>query len=206
MVKDGMTGMWKGNAAAACMTMALALSASAATVEREGMRYEDTVRIGDSRIVLNGVGVRGSDLFKGYVAGLYLPQKESDAEQVFAQKGAKRISVRMLLGVNGDLLARTFGDGIRKNYKDDALDALRARMEVFDSQVRAVGAVKKGDAIDLDFEPAHGTRLRINGKPQGEAIVGDDFYVALLKMFIGERAVDKRLRAALLGQSGGASP
>ena len=201
MVKDGRTGSWKGNAAAAWMVAALvATSASAATVEREGMRYEDTARIGGSRIVLNGVGVRGNDLFKGYVAGLYLPEKESDAEQVYAQKGAKRISVRMLLGVNGDVLARTFGDGIRKNYKDDALDVLRARMEVFDGQVRAVGAVKKGDAIDLDFEPARGTRLLVNGKPQGDAIVGDDFYVALLKMFIGERAIDKGLRSALLGR------
>ena len=183
-----------------CATAMFASTAHAATVEKEGMRYEDTARIGGSRTVLNGVGVRGNDLFKGYVAGLYLPQKASEAEQIYALPGAKRISVRMLLDVNGGVLARTFSDGIRKNYKDDALDALKDRMDVFDSQVRAVGGVKKGDAIDLDFEPASGTHLLVNGKPQGDAIAGDDFYVALLKMFIGERAIDKGLRSALLGQ------
>jgi len=209
MVKEDRIEGRKGNAAraarriATCLLVAAATLASAgeaATVEKEGMRYEDTARVAGTRTVLNGVGVRGNDLFKGYVAGLYLPHKETEAEQVYALQGAKRISVRMLLGVNGDVLARTFSDGIRKNYKDDALDVLKARMDVFDSQVRAVGGVKKGDAIDLDFEPASGTRLLVNGKPQGDAIAGDDFYVALLKMFIGERAIDKGLRSALLGQ------
>ena len=54
--------------------------------------------------------------------------------------------------------------------------------------------------IDLDYQPASGTRLVVNGKPRGDAIAGDDFYVALLKMFIGERAIDKGLRASMLGQ------
>ena len=48
--------------------------------------------------------------------------------------------------------------------------------------------------------------MLINGKPRGDPIAGDDFYAALLKMFIGERAVDKTLRAALLGQSATAGP
>ncbi len=175
-------------------------TAPAASIEREGMRYEDSAKVGSNKVVLNGLGVRGAGFLKGYVAGLYLPSKATDAEQVYDAKGAKRIAVRMLIAVNGDTLAKTFGDGIRKNYKDDALEALKERMDVFDGQVRATGGVKRGDAIDLDYEPATGTHLRINGKEQGAAIAGDDFYVALLKMFIGERAVDKGLRAALLGQ------
>ncbi len=223
MVKDGRIGRCKGNAAgvgsavvfairglvrSAVVVVAVGLvavepAAHAASVESEGMRYEDAVRIGGSKAVLNGVGVRGAGILKGYVAGLYLPHRETDAEQVYGLKGVKRIAVRMLLGVNSGVLAKTFSDGIRKNYKDDALEVLRDRMEVFDGQVRAVGGVRKGDAIDLDYEPASGTRLLVNGKPQGDAIAGDDFYVALLKMFIGERAIDKNLRAALLGQAAG---
>ena len=98
-----------------------------------------------------------------------------------------------------DRLAQTFRDGIRKNYDDAGIDALRERMDAFDAQVRAIGGVKKGDEIDLDYVPASGTRIVLNGKPRDAPIAGDDFYVALLKMFIGERAVDKNLRAALLG-------
>ncbi|MEO8938198.1 MAG: chalcone isomerase family protein [Burkholderiaceae bacterium] len=194
-----MSGFIRLTSAGTCV-LALLAPVHAATVEREGMRYEDVIRLGGSKVVLNGVGVRGGNLFQGYVAGLYLPRKETDADQIYVLEGAKRIAVRMLLGVNSGVLAKSFSDGIRKNYKDEALEPLLARMDVFDGQVRAVGGVKKGDEIDLDFVPANGTRLLVNGKPQGDAIVGDDFYVALLKMFIGERAVDKGLRAALLGQ------
>jgi Chalcone isomerase-like len=189
------------NAARSVLAAALlACSLAAGAVTLEGVRYDDSIRVGSSRAVLNGVGVRAVAVFKGYVAGLYLPKKETDAGAIFAQHGAKRIAVRMLVDVNAATLAKTFSDGIRKNYKDDELDALRERMQAFDDAVRGTGGVKKGDAIDLDYDPASGTRLRINGKAQAAAIAGDDFYVALLKMFIGERAIDKNLRAALLGQ------
>ncbi len=183
------------------MTLPMTRLAHAATVEREGMRYEDTIRVGNTKLVLNGIGVRAVAWLKGYVAGLYLPQKEGEAEQVYTLQGPKRIAVKMLLDIDSGLLAKTFSDGIRKNYRDDELEALRPRMDAFDAQVRAIGGVKKGDAIDLDYQPASGTRILVNGKPRGEAIAGDDFYVALLKMFIGERAIDKNLRSALLGKA-----
>lgn len=176
-------------------------AAGSATVERDGVRYEDVARVGTDRVVLNGVGVRSVAWFKGYVAGLYLPRKASSAEQVYGLDGAKRIAVRMLVDVDSGVLAKTFSDGIRKNYDATAIAALQERMDAFDAEVRALGGVKKGDAIDLDYRPSDGTSLRVNGKSRGDAIAGDDFYVALLKMFIGERAVDKTLRAALLGQA-----
>lgn len=178
------------------------VTAQAGAVTIEGIRYDDSIRVGTSHVVLNGVGVRAVAVFKGYVAGLYLPKKESDPDTIFASPGAKRIAVRMLVAVNADTLAKTFGDGIRKNYKDEQLDPLRERMQTFDDLVRGIdGGVKKGDAIDIDFEPKVGTRLRINGQPRGGPIAGEDFYVALLKMFIGERAVDKNLRSELLGRA-----
>jgi len=174
----------------------------AATVEREGMRFDDSLRVGSSRVVLNGVGVREAAWFKGYVAGLYLPQKTSDAEAAYALAGPKRIAVRMLVDVSSTLLAKTLDDGIRKNYKGEALEPLTRRMESLDAQIRSLDAVKKGEEVDLDFEPGKGTRVLVRGKTIGDAIEGEDFYVALLKMFIGERAIDKGLRASLLGQGG----
>ena len=184
---------------ACVVAIVFAADVSGASVEREGMRFEDSVKVSGERVVLNGVGVRAAAWFKGYVAGLYLPRKSTDAEEIYALPGSKRIAVRMLVDASSDLLAKTFSDGIRKNYKDDALEALRPRMDVFDSQVRAIaGGVKKGQEIDLDFAPS-GTRVLVGGKPIGEPIPGDDFYVALLKMFIGERAIDKSLRQGLLG-------
>jgi hypothetical protein len=176
-------------------------AASGAAIEREGVRFEDSARVSGSRVVLNGVGVRAAAWFKGYVAALYLARRSADADEIYALPGPKRIAVRMLVDVTPELLAKTFSDGIRKNYKGDALEALQPRMEAFDGQIRAIaGGVRKGEEIDLDFQPQSGTRILVAGKLIGEPIPGEDFYAALLKMFIGERAIDKGLRAALLGQ------
>ena len=185
-------------ALAACLVAALPV-AHGAPVTREGQRYEDTAKVGNARLVLNGVGVRSAAWFKGYVAALYLPQKTTDPDVVYAQSGAKRIAVRMLIDVGSPLLAKTFDDGIRKNYKGDELEPLARRMEAFDAQVRSLDGIKKGEEIDLDFVPGAGTQVLVRGRSIGDAIEGEDFYVALLKMFIGDRAIDKNLRAALLG-------
>jgi hypothetical protein len=172
----------------------------AATIE--GQHFDDALKLDGGPVVLNGVGVRAAAWFKAYVAGLYLPHKASEADTIYTTAGPKRIAVRMLVEASPGLLAKTFGDGIRKNYRDEALAALKDRMDAFDGQIRALpNGVAKGEEIDLDFKPSAGTRVLVAGKPIGDAIPGDDFYVALLKMFIGERAVDKNLRAGLLGQA-----
>ena len=63
-----------------------------------------------------------------------------------------------------------------------------------------MGKVRKGDVIDLDFDPARGTLFALNGTLQGTAIAGDDFYAALLGSFIGEQPFDARLKSGLLGE------
>jgi hypothetical protein len=42
--------------------------------------------------------------------------------------------------------------------------------------------------------------LLVNDVPKGSAIRGQDFFNALLEIFVGEDPVDTRLRNGLLGQ------
>jgi hypothetical protein len=48
--------------------------------------------------------------------------------------------------------------------------------------------------------PAAGTVLAVNGKPAGSPIAGEDFYRALLRIWLGERPVQDDLKKALLGE------
>ena len=56
--------------------------------------------------------------------------------------------------------------------------------------------------VDLDYVPERGLQLSLNGKPRGEPIAGEDFYAALLLVFLGDRPTDTALRAGLLGVKG----
>ena len=57
---------------------------------------------------------------------------------------------------------------------------------------------KKGMAITLDWNGTD-TRLLAQGKPVGQPITGEDFYRALLRIWIGDKPVQDDLKKALLG-------
>lgn len=61
-----------------------------------------------------------------------------------------------------------------------------------------IGDVKKGDIVDFDFTKSRGTSVTVNGKLIGEKIGGQKLYEAVLKIWLGEKAIDNGLKAALL--------
>jgi hypothetical protein len=73
------------------------------------------------------------------------------------------------------------------------------RMARFDERVREVGKVSKHDVVDLDRLPGRGLLLARNGRLRGEPIPGHDLDAALLLIFIGDKPVDAKLKAGLLG-------
>ena len=71
----------------------------------------------------------------------------------------------------------------------------RAHINAF----KTVGEAKKGDVIQLDFTPEAGTRLVVNGQPRGNAIAGEEFYNALLRVWLGDKPADGDLKKGMLG-------
>ena len=79
----------------------------------------------------------------------------------------------------------------------------RSSLEPRAKQLAAIMAemkeAKKGMRITLDWLPAAGTQLTVEGKPAGSPIPGEDFYRALLRIWLGEKPVQDDLKNALLG-------
>ena len=172
-------------------------AASAASIG--GVSFEDRIRLADTDLLLNGTGLRAVLMFKGYAAGLYLTKKARTPAQVLATPGAKRVQMKMLLDVEAKEFVKAIDVGIKRNSSEAQQAALKERMAQFDRNVAQIGTVKKGDVVNLDFIPARGLLLTLNGQPRGEPIAGDDLYAGVLKIFIGELPVDKKLKAGLLG-------
>jgi hypothetical protein len=158
------------------------------------------MRASGEPLQLNGVGMRASAMLKGFAAALYLPQPARSAEQALQPAGAKRLRMRMLLDVPTELFAYTIRKYVRRNVPEAQQSALQDRLGAFDASLRAVGQVRNGDTIDLDFVPGSGLVLAINGRPRSAPIPGADLYAAVMQVFIGERPVDVKLKAGLLGQ------
>lgn len=180
------------------LTLAAA-GAWAQPVEVEGVKLESTAQVGNDTLQLNGAGLRTKVFFKVYVAGLYVPQKAHAAAQLLAQKGARRVSLTLLRNVDAESFVNALNDGLRDNHTEAQLAALKPQIDAFNASLKAVGEAKKGDVIHLDFVPESGTRVTINGLVRGSAIAGDDFFTALLRIWLGDKPVDGNLKKGLLG-------
>lgn len=181
----------------ALMLPAVPFGVQAARIDDQ--TFDDRIRIADTDLVLNGVGLRAVAWLKGYAAGLYLIERAGTPAAVLAQKGPKRVQLRMMVDADAAEFVKAFDKGMRRNHSAAEHAALQDRMLQFDRSIAALGALKKGDVIDLDWLPAHGLRLALNGRERGEAIPGEDLYAGLLKIFIGRDPVDAKLKAGLLG-------
>lgn len=167
--------------------------------EVAGIKLDDSVRIGSQNLVLNGAGLRVKVFFKVYAAGLYLSEKAGSTAAVLALAGPKRVSMTMLRDLTAQDLIDALGEGMRNNNPAAEFEMLKPRVERLNAIMSAIGAAKSGNVIMLDYLPESGTQVSLNGEPKGEAIAGDDFYRALLRIWLGDNPVDSSLKKALLG-------
>jgi len=168
-----------------------AMSAGAQPVEMEGQKFEPTVQVGSQTLNLNGVGLRRRAIVKVYVAGLYVPQKSTNAATLINDKGARRVSLRMLRDVDAGSFIDSFNDGLKNNLTDAQLTALKPQMDSLTATLKSIGEAKKGDAINFDYTPEGGTRISVNGQPRGDPIPGAEFFSAVLRIWLGEKPADE---------------
>lgn len=176
---------------------ALALTASAADVS--GVRLEDKTQVEARELVLNGAGLRTRfRVVKVYVLGLYLPEKKSEAAAVLALAGPKRAEIHMLRDVGADTFTDALVEGLKANHSEADYQALEPRVKELSDIMAQIGEAKNGMTIALDWTGG-ATRLVVNGKPVGKPISGEDFYKALLRIWIGDKPVQDDLKKSLLG-------
>jgi Chalcone isomerase-like len=104
----------------------------------------------------------------------------------------------MLRDVDADSFTEALTKGIRENHSEAEAKALEPRIKELAAVMAEVKQAKKGMAMALDWTGA-GTQLLVQGKPAGRPIAGEDFYRALLRIWLGEDPVQEDLKKALLG-------
>ena len=183
---------------AAVVVSLAAAGLGAQPAEIEGVKLEPSAQVGAATLQLNGAGVRTRAIFKVYVAALYVPQKSGDAAALLAQKGPRRVAITMLRSVDAETFAGALNDGLRSNHTEAQLAAMKPQIDALNATLKAVGEAKKGDVIHFEFMPDGGTRVTVNGQPRGSAIAGEDFFTAVLRIWIGDKPVDGGLKKGMV--------
>lgn len=149
-----------------------------------------------SKLVLNGAGIRAKFIFDIYIGSLYLEKKQNTVDNIYKASGNKRISMHFLYDeVSKEKLVNGWNDGFENNNTSEQLQKLKDQISQFNN---LFVTAKKGDIINLDFTPGKGTQVIFNGKSMG-LVKGDNFFNALLKIWIGEEPADSDLKQAMLG-------
>jgi len=190
----------------AALALASAACLPAHAVRYEGQEFPDTLQLEGATLQLNGAGKRQVAVYPLYLAALYLPQKSASPDAIYAQAGPKRLELRIVIPLVKDVSTQEFvkaiDKGVQRNCTEAEKAAVAERVRQFNTAVGDVGRVKKGDLLRIDYLPEQGgTVLSVNGKTWGKPVEGQDFYTAFLKVFLGDRNSDARLRSGLLGQS-----
>lgn len=179
----------------------LCMPVVAAARDVAGVKLDERTRLGTSELVLNGAGLRKRWFLKVYVAGLYLTESRGSSADVFALAGPKRVSITLMRDLPARKLVAGLMHDIRDNSSAGEQQALKGRLQKLAASLHAVREGRKGDVITFDWLPGAGTRVALNGEAKGQAIPGDDFYRALLKVWLGGRPTSAALKKALLGQT-----
>lgn len=187
----------------------LVASGAGHAVEVEGVKLEERLYIaqGLPELHLNGAGVRRKLLIaKVYVIALYLTQKKTASDAVLADPGPKRLAMHILQKeLTADQLIASLNDGLSANNQPPELAPLEQRIRDLAAMMREVGRITEGGVVLLDYLPGIGTRVTINGVVR-RTIPGEDFHRALMRIWLGDRPVDGRLKRTLLGGSDSVLP
>ncbi len=178
------------------LSMLLVIPVSAKELAGVVIPEQVTPEQGIDPLTLNGAGIRSKFFVKVYVGALYLPGKQTAVEKILAMPGAKRVSMHVLYDeVSKEKLVSGWNDGFENNNSSEELARLKERLNNFNDLFTTI---KRGDLVNIDYLPGKGTRVQINNVSKG-IIAGDDFYQAVLKVWLGEQPADSSLKQGMLG-------
>lgn len=184
----------------ACAAFAAACGAQAA-IDVNGIKFEDTMKVGGKDLKLNGAGMRTKLVIKVYAAGLYLPEKKTAVADILKLEGPRRVTLVMARDIAAEDLGKAFMDGINENLDKAEKAKVVGQIAKFGEMFANFEAIKKGDVLHIDWIPGTGTVCELNGKRTGDPVSDVNFYNAVLRIWLGDKPVDRSLKPALLGDA-----
>ncbi len=160
-----------------------------------GVTLPDTAQVGNTKLVLNGLGLRTDFMVKVYVAGLYLEQKSSDPDAIIKANAPNRIVMQFLHGASKSQMTNAF----KESFNDNTPDAMKTMQPDIDRLFGALDAVKPGDQMIFTYVPGTGTTFAINGQDK-LTIAGSAFNPVILSVWLGPKPPTANVKKGMLGK------
>lgn len=145
-------------------------------------------------LTLNGTGARSKWMMHLYDAGLYLQNKNNDANAILSadEPMAMRLVITSSM-ITGDKMEKAVREGFRKSSAN--LAAIQDRIETLITVFKT--GIKSGDVYDFVYLPSSVAVLK-NNSP-AVSIQGLDFKHAFFGIWLGNNPAQASLKKSLLG-------
>lgn len=162
------------------LALALVTAPPAMAGSLAGVDMPNRVQVGDDTLTLNGMALRKKFFIKVYVAGLYLPEKQSNAARVLSADAPRQVQMEFLYGVSQDQMCEAWDEGLEANTPN-ASAAVKQGIQ------RVCGFMEdadEGDTYTFTYVPGEGTTVAFNGRTKG-TVPGKAVADALFASWIG---------------------
>jgi len=180
------------------ITVSLLLIASFASAkEIGGVTFPESLMAGNTKLLLNGAGLRTKFFIKVYAGGLYLVNKDADPKKIIAADEPMAVRMQFIRdGVSADKLIDGWNEGFDKATGGNVAP-LKKEIDMFNSFF--TGEAKKNDIYDMVYNPGDGVSVYMKGALKG-TIKGFAFKRALFSIWLGEEPADSKLKKGMLGK------
>ena len=180
----------------ALATLALALTVSAAhAASLAGATLPDSLKVGETTLALNGLGLRKKAIFKVYVGALYLPSPSRDGAAILAADRPRALRMHFLRDLTKSELVGAFQEGFDANAPDKSGQAA-----AFAKMLALVPDVKENDTMTFTYAPGRGTTLQIDSGELG-TFAGKGFADAVFSIWLGPHPPTDDLKKGMLSGS-----
>ncbi|HXT51738.1 MAG TPA: chalcone isomerase family protein [Thermoanaerobaculia bacterium] len=189
--------MRRSAALVAVVAAALLVAAPLVAGTLAGVTMPDSVKAGDHQLALNGMALRSKAIFKVYVAGLYLPDKEHDPKKVLAENEPRRLVMQWVRNVDKAAICEGWQEGLAANTPK-APDEVKQNFTALCGHMQDA---KTGDRFIFTYLPEKGVEVAINDNVKG-TLGAKPFADALFACWIGEHpGPGEAFREALMGNA-----
>jgi hypothetical protein len=182
---------------AAILLVVLMMATLGNAEEIGGINMPESLKTGQTTLMLNGAGVRKKFFIDVYVGGLYLREKSQDSKAIIEADEPMAIRLHIVSSmVTSKKMEKAWREGFEKATGGN-IEPIKVQIEELISVFRE--EIKENDRYDMIYVPGKGVQVSKNSESR-PAIGGLPFKKALFGIWLSDKPAQKSLRKAMLGE------
>jgi len=167
-------------------------------IKVSGVKFKDSIKLGDANLQLNGVGLRTKFFIDLYISALYLQETSHNATAIINADQVMMIQIHVISNlITSENLSRGTAEGFSKSTNNSTKPIQKQIDEFLDAFKEPVTI---GDIFEFVYQPSIGITILKNRKVAKRIDSGLDFKQALFGIWLSDRPAQHSLKTSMLGQ------